>query len=147
MAADGTDPSERVEAIEALPDPDGPAYLPDEDDPGNTGVRDPGIDRHDFSSEWESVWPDVETDPREALPELEDILRRMLERHGYVLDDDDPAAQGEEVEILAPYASVHEVADAVRQGEDVDPGDIGQAILDALDIYESLIDRVEGRAR
>jgi hypothetical protein len=142
MAADGTDPPER-----SAGDTDAPAYLPDEDDPGNTGLRDPGIDRHDFSSEWESVWPDVETDPREALPELEDILRRMLERHGYVLEDDDPAAQGEEVEILAPYAAVREVANAVREGDDVDPGDIGQAILDALDLYEALIDRIEGRAR
>jgi hypothetical protein len=147
MAADGTELPDSVDAVESLPDADGPAYLPDEDDPGNTGLRDPGIDRHDFSSEWESIWPDVETDPREALPELEDILRRMLLRHGYVLDDDDPAAQGDEVEILAPYASVRDVAAAVRDGEDVDPGDIGQAILDALDVYEALIDRIEGRAR
>jgi hypothetical protein len=146
MAVDGTDPDD-VEVIGSLPDADGPTYLPDEDDPGNTGLRDPGIDRHDFSSEWESVWPDVETDPREALPELEDILRRMLERHGYVLDSDDPATQGDEVEILAPYASVREIAEAIREGEDADPGDLGQAILDAREIYETLIEHVEGRAR
>ena len=146
MAVDGTDP-ERIDVVESLPDADDPAHLPDEDDPGNTGLRDPGIDRYDFSSEWESVWEDVETDPRETLPELEDILRRMLKRHGYVLDSDDPVAQGDEVEILAPYASVRELADAIREGEDVDPGALGQAILDAREIYESLIDRVEGRAR
>ena len=35
----------------------------------------------------------------------------------------------------------------ISDGEDVDPGDIGQAILDALDVYEALIDRIEGRAR
>jgi hypothetical protein len=147
MAADGTDLPDRIDADEPLPGADVPAYLPDEDDPGNTGVHDPGIDRHDFASEWESLWPDTETDPRESVPELEDILRRMLVRHGYVLDDDDPAAQGDEVEILAPYASVREVADAIRDGEDVDPGDIGQAILDALEVYEALIDRIEGGAR
>jgi hypothetical protein len=121
--------------------------LSDEDDPGDTGVRDPGIDRHDFASEWESVWPDVETDPREALPELEDILRRMLERHGYVLDEDDPAAQGDEIEILAPYESIREVASVIRDGDDVDADDLAQAIADAAEIYEALIDRVEGRAR
>ena len=146
MAADGSDLPDRVDADEPLSAADVPAYLPDEDDPGNTGVRDPGIDRHDFSGEWESVWPDADTDPRETLPELEDILRRMVVRHGYVLDDDDPAAQGDEVEILAPYASVREVADAIRQGDDVDPGDLAQAILDAQDIYDSLIDRIEGSA-
>src|SRR6185295_14637794 len=105
MAENEIDPGD-IDAIETLPD---------EDDPGNTGLRDPGIDRHDFASEWESVWPDVETDPREALPELEDILRRMLERHGYVLDEDDPVtAQGDEIEILAPYESIRELAGVIR---------------------------------
>jgi hypothetical protein len=137
MAARDTDP-EDIDEIETMPD---------EDDPGNTGLRDPGIDRHDFASEWESVWEEVETDPREALPELEDIVRRLLLRHGYVLDGDDPAAQGDEVEMLAPYAAVHEVAAAIREGEDVDPGDLGQAIEYVREIYESLIERVEGRAR
>jgi len=137
MANDEIDPGE----IDDL------AALSDEDDPGDTGVRDPGIDRHDFASEWESVWPDVETDPREALPELEDILRRMLERHGYVLDEDDPAAQGDEIEILAPYESIREVARVIRDGDDVDADDLAQAIADAAEIYEALIDRVEGRAR
>jgi hypothetical protein len=137
MAARDTDP-EDIDEIETMPD---------EDDPGNTGLRDPGIDRHDFASEWESVWEEVETDPREALPELEDIFRRLLVRHGYVLDGDDPAAQGDEVEMLAPYAAVQEVAAAIRKGEDVDPGDLGQAIEDVREIYEALIERVEGRAR
>jgi hypothetical protein len=137
MAEDGIDPGE-IDEIETLPD---------EDDPGNTGLRDPGIDRHDFASEWESVWPDVATDPREALPELEDILRRMLERHGYVLDSNDPAAQGDEVEILAPYAAIRDMASAIRDGDDVDAGDLAQAIEDAGEIYETLIARVEGRAR
>ena len=110
-------------------------------------MRDPGLDRHDFSSEWESVWEEVVTDPREALPELEDILKRMLERHGYVLDGDDPAAQGDSVEVLVPYASIRDMADLIREGEDVDAGDLGQAIADAREIYDSLIERVEGNAR
>jgi hypothetical protein len=107
---------------------------------------DPGIDRHDFASEWESIWEDVSTDPREALPFLEDIVRRLLQRHAYVLDPDDPAAGGEELEILTPYWTAREVADAVRAGEDTDDTDVEQAIADLREIYESLIDRVEGRS-
>jgi hypothetical protein len=137
MAENEIDPGE-IDEIETLPD---------EDDPGAMGLRDPGLDRHDFAGEWESVWPDVETDPREALPELEDILRRLLERHGYALDSDDPAAQGDEIEILAPYAAIREMAGAIREGSDVDAADLAQAIADAREIYETLIDRVEGHAR
>jgi hypothetical protein len=119
----------------------------DEDDIGNSGQIDPGIDRHDFAGEWESVWQDVGTEPAESLPDLEDIVRRLLERHGYVLDTDDPAARGEEVEVLAPYWAARETADLLRDGEDVDGADVAQAIADLSEIYDSLIDRIEGNAR
>jgi hypothetical protein len=89
----------------------------------------------------------VGTDPVESLPNLEDIVRRLLVVHGYVLDSDDPAARGEEVEVLAPYWAARELADAVRDGDDVDAADVAQAISDLREIYESLIDRIEGNTR
>jgi hypothetical protein len=119
----------------------------DADDPTEAVLANPGIDRHDFAGEWESVWDDVATDPAESLPNLEDIVRRLLERHGYVLDSDDPAARGEEIEVLAPYWSAREASEAIRDGEDLDGGDVVQAIADLKEIYESLIDRVEGDVR
>jgi hypothetical protein len=147
MAARDTDPDD-IEAIENVPDePEVDDEDVDEDDVGNSGRIDPGIDRHDFAGEWESVWQDVGTDPAESLPNLEDIVRRLLERHGYVLDSDDPAARGEEVEVLAPYWAAREAADAVRDGDDVDGGDIAQAIADLSEIYDSLIERIEGNTR
>jgi hypothetical protein len=132
-----TDPAD-IDAIETLPD---------EADGGNTGLVNPGIDRHDFATEWVSLWEDAHTDPLETLPSLEDLVRRLMERHGYILDPDDPAVSGEEREILATYAAAREVADATRNGQSVEAGDAAQAINDLREIYESLIERVEGRAR
>lgn len=132
-----TDPAD-IDAIETLPD---------EDDGPNTGLVDPGIDRHDFETEWTALWEDAHDDPGETLPELEDLVGRLLRRHGYALDRDDPVAAGEEREILDAYWAVRDVADAVRTGQAVDSGDIGQALVDLREIYQSLIDRVEGRAR
>jgi hypothetical protein len=120
---------------------DGNRIPPDEDDVMGSGLIDVGFDRESLSAEWESAWEDAHTDPREALPGLEDILRRLLPAHGYVLGESDPAVAGEEVEVIATYSAVRQVADAVREGEDVDLGDIGQAIEDARELYESLIDR------
>ena len=48
---------------------------------------------------------------------------------------------------MATYAAAREVADRVREGATVDAGDASQAIGDLRDIYESLIERVEGGAR
>ena len=39
------------------------------------------------------------------------------------------------------------MAGAIREGSDVDAADLAQAIADAREIYETLIDRVEGHAR
>jgi hypothetical protein len=132
-----TDPAD-IDAIETLPD---------EDDAANTGLVDPGIDRHDFATEWTQLWEDAHDDPREALPELEDLVRRLLIRHGYVLGEDDPATTGEEREILASYNAAFEIADATRTGQDVDAGDVAQALNDLREVYESLVERIEGGAR
>ena len=132
-----TDPAD-IDAMETQPD---------EDDAANTGLVDPGIDRHDFATEWASLWEDAHDEPVEALPGLEDLVRRLLERHGYVLDADDAVTSGDEREIIAAYWSSREIADEARAGETVDPADAGQAILDLREIYEALIERVEGRAR
>jgi hypothetical protein len=126
---------------------DGPDEPDDEENIGNTRQVAPGLDRADFSGEWESVWQDVDTDPAESLPDLEDIVRRLLEAHGYILDGDDPAARGEEVEVLAPYWSARGTADLVRDGEDVDAGDVEQAIADLRELYDSMIERIEGNSR
>ena len=132
-----TDPAD-IDAIETLPD---------DDDSANTGLVDPGVDRHDFATEWAVLWEEAHDDPRETLPELEDLVARLLVRHGYVLDEDDPAAAGEEREMLASYASARDVADTARTGQDVDAGDVAQAIADLREVYESLVERVEGGAR
>ena len=120
---------------------------PDDDDSPNTGLVDPGIDRHDFATEWEGLWEDAHDDPRETLPALEDLVRRLMVRHGYVVDEEDPVAGGDEREILATYWSAREIAETSRAGQEIDPGDAAQAITDLREIYESLIDRVEGRSR
>jgi hypothetical protein len=132
-----TDPAD-IDAIETQPD---------EDDAANTGLVDPGIDRHDFATEWAGLWEDAHEDPRETLPELEDLVRRLLLRHGYVLDADDPVTSGEEREIVATYGAARDVADAARTGQDVDAGDVAQALADLREVYESLVERIEGRAR
>jgi hypothetical protein len=131
-----TDP-EDVDAIETIPD---------ENDPGNPGVVNPGLDRHDFASEWASLWEEARDDPYEALPELAEFIGRLLRRHGYVIEQDDPVAQGDEREVLSTYWAALEVSEALEEGGTADAGDLAQAINDLRDIYESLIERVEGGA-
>jgi hypothetical protein len=87
----------------------------------------PGLDRHEWVSEWAQLEDDVRTSPEEALPELADLMQRVLEEGGYDLTD--PVARaGDEREIVAEFLAAREVANRVDAGDDVGPGDIASAI-------------------
>ena len=47
----------------------------------------PGLDRHDWESEWQQLEPLVRDSPAETLPELHDLLVRLLpDREIHVVD-------------------------------------------------------------
>jgi hypothetical protein len=98
----------------------------------------PGLDRHEWETELHGLEPELGTAPRDALPELADLVERMLLERGY--DVDDPVVrEGEEREVLVDYLAGREVADRVERMEDVDPGDIAQAIQGLRAIFDHLI--------
>jgi beta-phosphoglucomutase-like phosphatase (HAD superfamily) len=76
-------------------------------------------------------------DPRETLPELERLLERMLEDHGYDLDDE-VAREGLGRDLVADVDEVRRVATLLREGQDVDPGDVGAAYERLREIYQTL---------
>ncbi|MFN2471928.1 MAG: hypothetical protein ABR583_13270 [Gaiellaceae bacterium] len=87
----------------------------------------PGIDRHEWESEWQALEEELSAAPAEALPEAAALAERMLIQSGY--DIADPVArEGEEREVVAEYLAAREVANRLEAGATVDPGDIGSAI-------------------
>jgi hypothetical protein len=105
-------------------------------------MHEPGLDRHDWETEWAELEPLVVDSPAEALPELDDLVARMLSEAGYPSDTPDPLDDdGVDPEITASFRAAHEIAAQVDRGETVDPGDIGQAITLYREIYEHLVTR------
>ena len=102
----------------------------------------PGLDRHEWESEWEQLEPLVVDSPAEALGDLDDLVRRMLVESGYSVDTADPVDdEGIDPEVLASYRAAHEVRMIVDRGEDFDPGDVGQAIGLYREIYQHVLNR------
>ena len=101
-------------------------------------MRDPGLDRHQFETEWQGLEPLLEDSPAEALPELGDLVERML-REMNIPVDDEVADDGIEPELIRDYAAARETTSRVERAEDVPPGDIGEAIHAFRRIYDSLI--------
>jgi hypothetical protein len=102
-------------------------------------MYDPGLSRHEWESEMASLEDDIETSPAETLPELDDLLTRMLEESGY--DVTDPVVrEGDEREIVAEYLAAHEIRLALdRVEDDISPGDVAAAINGYRALFDYLV--------
>ncbi len=98
----------------------------------------PGLDRHEWESEWQQLEPLVRDSPEEALPELHDLVERMLTERGF-LDADAVAMEGADPEIIAEWDAAAEIVRKTERAEPVDPSDVGQAVGGLRSLYEYLI--------
>ena len=98
----------------------------------------PGVDRHIWESEWQALEPAVEDSPREALPELEDLIERMLVARGYQLDEE-VTLEGAEPEIVREFLSARDITRRSEAGA-AGPGDVAQAIESYRTLYAHLIE-------
>lgn len=102
-------------------------------------MYDPGLSRHEWESELASLEDDLHSSPAEALPELDDLLGRMLEESGYDLADP-VVREGEEREMVAEYLAAHEIVTALEQGsEELSPGDIAAAVNDLRELFDYIV--------
>jgi len=104
------------------------------------GMREPGLDRHEWETAWEELQEQLEDAPAETLPELGDLIGHMLAARGFAIDDE-VADDGIEPDILVSFRSAREISLRVDRGDDVDPSDVGEAIHSYREIYEQLIDQ------
>jgi hypothetical protein len=93
-------------------------------------VHEPGLDQHEWQTQWEALLPELEDAPAEALPELGRLIDGMLEDRAY--ERDDP-------EIERELETGREVVARLDEQEDVDPGDIAAAVNAFRAVYEQLI--------
>jgi hypothetical protein len=102
-------------------------------------MYDPGLDRHEWESEWQALEDDLRTDPAQALPELDGLVGRMLEESGYDLTDP-VVREGDEREIVAEYLAAHEIVDATeRDSEELSPGDVAAAINGFRAVFDHVV--------
>jgi iron uptake system EfeUOB component EfeO/EfeM len=102
-------------------------------------MYDPGVDRHEWESEWQALEDDLRDDPAGALPELDRLVGRMLEESGYDLTDP-VAAEGQEREVVAEYLAAHELVDATeRDSDELSPGDVAAAVNGLRAVFDHIV--------
>ncbi len=93
-------------------------------------MQEPGLDQHEWLTQWEALLPELADAPAEALPELGRLIDDMLDDRAY--DRDDP-------EIERELETGREVVGRLEGGESVDPGDIAAAVNAFRAVYEQLV--------
>jgi hypothetical protein len=101
-------------------------------------MLEPGLDKHEWESQWQQFEEDVETSPAEALPELDRLIAQILEARGYALDDP-VVREGDDREIVAEFLAAREITQAVEQGEDVELEDVQEAIEHYRSLHDHLL--------
>lgn len=98
----------------------------------------PGLDRHDWETEWQGLEPLVVDSPAEALPEVDGLIERMMQERGYPVEEAQAYASSEP-EIVAEFLEARRITRLVEAGESVDPGDVGAAVTGYRNLYEFLL--------
>jgi hypothetical protein len=103
-------------------------------------MLEPGLDRHEWESRWQSLEEELEDSPRDVLPELDELVAQMLDERGYALDDP-VAREGDDREVVADFLAARETTQLLRDDPDaVSPGDVGAAVNAYREIYEYLLE-------
>ena len=103
-------------------------------------MQEPGLDRHEWESQWSDLEERLRDDPGDALFELDDLVARMLESRGLPLRERDGETDVEP-ETVREFTEARRVTELVGAGEDVDPGDIAHAINAYRELYAMLLER------
>lgn len=103
-------------------------------------MLEPGLDRHEWESRWQSLEEELEDSPRDVLPELDELVEQMLNERGYAIDDP-VAREGDDREIVAGFLAAHEITQLLADEPDaVSPGDVAAAVNSYRSLYEYLIE-------
>src|SRR5581483_5826213 len=102
-------------------------------------MREPGLDRHEWETEMRALEDQLAENPAESLPELDELVGRMLEEAGYHLGDP-VGAEGDDREVVSEFLAAREVTRAGERGSDeVSPGDVAAAINGYRAVFDYLV--------
>jgi hypothetical protein len=110
---------------------------PSRQDRGMT--EEPGLDLHEWQTEMAELQEQLEDSPEEALPDLADLVERIMVERNLLAETGDPVtAEGDDRELIDRYRSGRETATLAEAGS-ADPGDVAAAIDNLREVFDSLI--------
>ena len=101
-------------------------------------MTEPGLDLHEWESQWAQLQEDAADSPDEALPELVRLTEQMLLDRGYDLENP-VVVENESRDIVADFLAAREISRAAEQTK-LDQEDIHTALGDLKEIHDYLVE-------
>jgi len=99
-------------------------------------VSEPGLDLHEWESEWAALEDEIGDSPEVALPYVHELITRMLRERG-ILDASLAATEGADPEYVRTWQAGADLVAAIEDpGVDVEHEDV----VEAIENYRSLSD-------
>jgi hypothetical protein len=101
----------------------------------------PGLDVHEWQSEWASFEDDIADSPEAALPVVHELITRMLKERR-ILDDNLVVAEGADPDWFRTWEAGRELVAVVDDpGADVDHQDVLDQLAEYRELYEALLEQ------
>jgi hypothetical protein len=101
-------------------------------------MTEPGLDLHEWESQWAQLQADVADAPDEALPELVRLIEQMLGERGYELENP-VVVEDESPDIVRDFLAAREISRAAETTQ-LEQEDIQTALDDLADIHDYLVE-------
>ena len=98
----------------------------------------PGLDRHEWESQWASLEEDFDADPANSLRQVHELMTRMLIERG-VLDDELVTVEGVDRELVAPWEAARDLVRRLDAGLDVEEQDAREALESYRELFNTLL--------
>ena len=105
-------------------------------------MTEPGLDLHEWESQWAQLQEDAADSPDEALPELVRLTEQMLLDRGYDLENP-VVVEDESRDIVSDFFAARDIARAAETTK-LDQEDIQTALDDLAEIHDYLVEERPG---
>ena len=102
-------------------------------------MTDPGLDLHEWESQWAQLQEDAADSPDEALPEIVNLVEQMLADRGFDLENP-VVVEDESRDIVSDFLAARDIARAAETTK-LEQEDIQTALDDLAEIHDFLVDQ------
>ena len=101
-------------------------------------MSEPGLDLHEWESQWAQLQEDAADSPDEALPEIVNLIEQMLADRGFDLENP-VVVEDESRDIVSDFLAAREISRAAETTK-IDPEDIQTALENLAEIHDFLVE-------